>query len=175
MFLPGTGKTTCSFCRPGTNEVLFASTHLDPGAKAKQQAEIEYRVTGKERRFTWDYDEHYDIFSAQRDGSKLKQLTSSIGYDAEGAYSPDGTKIVFCSLRDAYPLDKLSPEERKQFEKDPAYFGELYIMNADGSDQKRLTNWPGYDGGPFSVLTERESYGGILMKMVCLPMSIPCG
>ena len=32
---PGTGKTTCSFCRPGTNEALFASTHLDPGAKAK--------------------------------------------------------------------------------------------------------------------------------------------
>ena len=146
---PGTGKTTCSFCRPGTNEALFASTHLDPGAKAKQQAEIEFRATGKERRFTWDYDEHYDIFSAQRDGSKLKQLTNSTGYDAEGAYSPDGTKIVFCSLRDAYPLDKLSPEERKQFEKDPAYFGEIYIMNADGSDQKRLTKSPGYDGGPF--------------------------
>jgi len=146
---PGTGKTTCSFCRPGTNDVLFASTHLDPQAKAKQQAEIEFRATGKERRFTWDYDEHYDIFSAQRDGSKLKQLTNSTGYDAEGAYSPDGTKIVFCSLRDAYPLEKLSPEERKQFEKDPAYFGEIYIMNADGSDQKRLTNSPGYDGGPF--------------------------
>ncbi len=146
---PGTGKTTCSFCRPGTNDVLFASTHLDPQAKAKQQAEIEFRATGKERRFTWDYDEHYDIFSAQRDGSNLKQLTNSTGYDAEGPYSPDGTKIVFCSLRDAYPLDKLSPEERKQFEKDPAYFGEIYIMNADGSDQKRLTNWQGYDGGPF--------------------------
>ena len=117
--------------------------------KAKQQAEFEFRATGKERRFTWDYDEHYDIFSAQRDGSKLKQLTNSTGYDAEGAYSPDGAKIVFCSLRDAYPLDKLSPAERKQFEKDPAYFGEIYIMNADGSDQKRLTNSPGYDGGPF--------------------------
>ncbi|MBM2834502.1 MAG: hypothetical protein HW406_1663 [Candidatus Brocadiaceae bacterium] len=88
---PGTGKTTCSFCRPGTNEALFASTHLDPQAKAKQQAEIEFRATGKERRFTWDYDEHYDIFSAQRDGSKLKQLTNSTGYDAEGAYSPDAT------------------------------------------------------------------------------------
>ena len=119
---PGTGKTTCSFCRPGTNEALFASTHLDPQAKAKQQAEFEFRATGKERRFTWDYDEHYDIFSAQRDGSKLKQLTNSTGYDAEGAYSPDGTKIVFCSLRDAYPLDKLSPEERKQFEKGPRIF-----------------------------------------------------
>ncbi|HHT9139123.1 MAG TPA: TolB family protein, partial [Candidatus Wunengus sp. YC60] len=118
---PGTGKTTCSFCRPGTSEVLFASTHPDPEAKKKQQAEFEFRATGKERRFTWDYDEHYDIFSTQRDGSKLKQLTNAIGYDAEGAYSPDGSKIVFCSLRDAYPLDKLSPEERRQFEKDPAY------------------------------------------------------
>ena len=146
---PGTGKTTCSFCRPGATEALFASTHLDPQAKAKQQAEFEFRATGKERRFTWDYDEYYDIFSAQRDGSKLRQLTTTPGYDAEGAYSPDGSKIVFCSLRDAYPLEKLSPEERKQFDKDPAYFGEIYIMNADGTDQKRLTNWPGYDGGPF--------------------------
>ena len=24
-------------------------------------------------------------------------------------------------------------------------------MNADGSDQKRLTDWPGYDGGPFFI------------------------
>ncbi len=146
---PGTGKTTCSFCRPGAGEVLFASTHLDPEAKAKQKAEFEFRNSGKERRFTWDYDEHYDIFSARRDGSNIKQLTNAPGYDAEGAYSPDGSKIVFCSLRDAYPLDKLSPEERKLLEKDPAYFGEIYLMNADGSGQKRLTDWPGYDGGPF--------------------------
>src|SRR5262245_6929844 len=32
---PGTGKTTCSFFRPGSDEVLFASTHLDPNAKKK--------------------------------------------------------------------------------------------------------------------------------------------
>src|SRR5687768_3035593 len=25
---PGTGKTTCGFFRPGTDDVLFASTHL---------------------------------------------------------------------------------------------------------------------------------------------------
>src|SRR2546426_8495765 len=33
---PGIGKTTCGFFRPGTDEVLFASTHLDPEAGAKQ-------------------------------------------------------------------------------------------------------------------------------------------
>src|SRR5437867_4251290 len=38
---PGVGKTTCAFFRPGTDEVLFASTHLDPEARARQKAEIE--------------------------------------------------------------------------------------------------------------------------------------
>src|SRR5712671_6270751 len=45
---PGTGKTTCAFFRPGTDEVLFASTHLDPQATAKQKAELEFRASGKE-------------------------------------------------------------------------------------------------------------------------------
>ncbi|MFQ5824615.1 MAG: M28 family peptidase [bacterium] len=146
---PGLGKTTCAYFRPGTNEVLFASTHLDPEAEAKQKEEIEFRAAGKKRRYAWDYDEHMDIFSAQRDGSNLKRLTEVLGYDAEGSYSPDGSKIVFCSLRDAYPAEKLSSEEQKRLEMDPAYFGEIYIMNADGSESRRLTHWSGYDGGPF--------------------------
>ena len=145
----GIGKTTCSFFRPKSEEVLFASTHLDPEAKAKQQAEIKFRASGKKRRFTWDYDTNYDIFSARRDGSSLQRLTDAHGYDAEGAYSPDGSKIVFCSLRDAYPIENLSPDDQKRLETNPGYFGEIYLMNADGSEQKRLTNWPGYDGGPF--------------------------
>lgn len=146
---PGTGKTTCAFFRPGTDEVLFASTHLDPETRAKQQAELDFRASGKERRYSWDYDERMDIFSARRDGSQVWQLTDSPGYDAEGAYSPDGKKIVFCSLRDAYPPSKVSPQDRKRLETDPSYFGEIYIMNADGSGQRRLTHKPGYDGGPF--------------------------
>src|SRR5688572_20988903 len=60
---PGTGKTTCAFFRPGRDEILFASTHLDPQAVAKQKAELEFRAAGKERRYAWDYDEHMDIFS----------------------------------------------------------------------------------------------------------------
>src|SRR5215471_12322019 len=30
---PGIGKTTCSFFRPGTDEIEFASTHADPKSK----------------------------------------------------------------------------------------------------------------------------------------------
>ncbi len=146
---PGLGKTTCSFFRPGADEILFASTHLDPEAAKKQRAELEFRAAGKQRRYSWDYDEQMDIFSARRDGTGLTRLTRAAGYDAEAAYSPDGRNIVFCSLRDAYPAEKLSAADRQRLETDPAYFGEIYLMNADGSDQRRLTFSPGYDGGPF--------------------------
>ncbi len=145
----GVGKTTCAFFRPGTDEVLYASTHHDAFAAAKQEEELKFRASGQERRYSWDYDEKMDIFSAHRDGSNLKQLTDAPGYDAEAAYSPDGKRIVFCSLRNAYPKSRLSPKDLKQLEVDPAYFGEIYIMNADGSNQIQLTDSPGYDGGPF--------------------------
>ena len=146
---PGVGKTTCAFFRPGTDEVLYASTHHDAFAQAKQEEELKFRASGEERRYSWDYDETMDIFSAKRDGSNLKQLTNAPGYDAEASYSPDGKRIVFCSLRDAYPISRLSAKDLKQLEVDPSYFGEIYIMNADGSNQIRLTDAPGYDGGPF--------------------------
>ncbi|HEY6226129.1 MAG TPA: M20/M25/M40 family metallo-hydrolase [Verrucomicrobiae bacterium] len=145
---PGYGKTTCAFLRPNSDEVLFASTHLDPQAKEKQKAELDFRASGKQRRYSWDYDDSMDIFVAKRDGSNIRRLTDSKGYDAEGSYSSDGKLIAFCSLRDAFERE-LSAEEKKRLETDPAYFGEIYLMNADGSNQRRLTHSPGYDGGPF--------------------------
>jgi Tol biopolymer transport system component len=146
---PGTGKTTCGFFQPGMDRVLFASTHADPEAIAKQKAELEFRASGKQRRYSWDYDASFDIFSAKQNGSDPVNLTHSPGYDAEGAFSPDGKQIVFCSLRSAFPLEKLSPNDRERYEKDAAWFGDIYIMNADGSNVRRLTTEPGYDGGPF--------------------------
>lgn len=144
---PGVGKTTCGFFRPAADEVLFASTHHDPQALAKQKAEFEFRASGKQRRYAWDYDDQMDIFSCRRDGSELKRLTDAPGYDAEGAYSRGGQKIVFCSVRDGVGDPR--------FATDPSFFGEIYIMNADGSDQRRLTSTPGYDGGPFFYSQDR--------------------
>ncbi len=75
------------------------------------------------------------------------RLTDTKGYDAEASFSPDGQWIVFASNRTGY-TDKLK-EQQKQFEVDPAWAMELYIMKADGSGVRRLTDKPGYDGGPF--------------------------
>lgn len=145
---PGLGKTTCAFFRPGSDEILFASTHLDPKSKQYQDEELAFRASGQERRYAWDYDPMMDIFAYGEQTGALRQLTTARGYDAEGAYSPDGQWIVFSSTRDAYQR-ALTPQEQKQLELDPSYFAEIYIMRADGSAQRRLTAEPGYDGGPF--------------------------
>jgi Tol biopolymer transport system component len=145
----GVGKTTCGFLRPDAQQAIFASTHLDSKAIEKQRLELGFRASGKQRRYSWDYDDSMDIFATELDGGATHRLTDAPGYDAEGSFSPDGRQIVFTSLRDAFPLGKLSPNDRKQYEVDPAHFGEIYLMNGDGSDQRRLTHAPGYDGGPF--------------------------
>jgi Tol biopolymer transport system component len=145
---PGYGKTTCAFFRQGTDQILFASTHHDPRSKALQQEEIDFRASGKERRYSWDYDPEFEIYTYAEKSKTYTRLTNARGYDAEGSYSPDGQWIVFSSMRDAFNRS-LSPTEQKQLEVDPSYFGEIYIMRADGSGQKRLTHAVGYDGGPF--------------------------
>jgi Tol biopolymer transport system component len=145
---PGYGKTTCAFFRPGHPEIMFASTHHDPASKALQQAELDFRASGQERRYAWDYDPEMSIYVYHERTGTYTRLTDTRGYDAEGAYSPDGEWIVFASTRDAYNRP-LTEQEEKQLEIDPSYFAEIYIMRADGSGQTRLTHTPGYDGGPF--------------------------
>src|SRR6185369_6675392 len=93
----------------------------------------ERRVGG---RYVWPIFRTYDIFSARPDGSDLRRLTETDGYDAEGTISPDGKKIVFTSMRDGDL--------------------ELYTMNIDGSGVNRITHAPGYDGGAFFSADSRR-------------------
>lgn len=133
---PGVGKTTCGYFHPTKERIIFASSHLDPDAKKWYADEFKLREeekqTKKRRRYVWDFDPHMEIFESNLDGSGIKRLTDSKGYDAEGSYSADGKRIVFCSNR--------SGEKNL----------ELYIMDADGKNVRKLTNAPGcYNGGPF--------------------------
>ncbi|HEY3664074.1 MAG TPA: hypothetical protein VGL24_13050 [Chthoniobacterales bacterium] len=63
---PGTGQTTCSFFQPGTDRVIFALAHGDPEAVAKQKAELDFRASGKSRRYSWDTTKNFEIYSARK-------------------------------------------------------------------------------------------------------------
>ncbi|MCF6198457.1 MAG: M28 family peptidase [Hyphomicrobiaceae bacterium] len=145
---PGYGKTTCGWIHPLQQKALFASTQDDPRSIDKQKAELKRRKAGPKRRYSWDYDENYDLQEVDFSTGRYTNLTKTRGYDAEASYSPDGRQIVFASNRSAYD-HKLSAKDKKLFAHNKSVFMELYIMNADGSNVRRLTKTPGYDGGPF--------------------------
>ena len=117
----GKGRTTCAYFTPDGKRIIYASTHLgSPDCPPAADRSAGY---------VWALYKDFDIFSANPDGTDMKRLTSSAGYDAEATISPDGKKIIFTSTRDG-DID-------------------LYEMNIDGSNPRRLTNELGYDGGAF--------------------------
>ena len=145
---PGYGKTSCGWIHPEGQKILFASTHADPEAQLKQTREMEARAEGKTRRYSWNFDEYFEIYETDHRGSYFKNLTNAPGYDAEGSWSPDGQRIVFSSNRHAY-LEEISKEEQEVFDKDRSFLVDLYLMDSNGSRVRRLTHSKGYDGGPF--------------------------
>jgi len=144
----GLGRTTCAWIHPSGTKVLYSSTHADPEAREKMKKEMDERKSGKQRRYSWNYDPAYEIYAQQLKGGERINLTNALGYDAEASYSPDGKRVAFASNRRAYG-GRMSAAERKMFEHDPASMMDIYHMNADGSGVERLTAAPGYDGGPF--------------------------
>lgn len=144
----GKGKTTCAWYHPSMTKALYSSTHLDPDLKKKAQEEFDTRKSGQKAKYSWSYDDTYDIFEVNLKTKAQKRLTTVKGYDAEASYSPDGQWILFASNRTGY-TEKLPAEDQKLFEQDPSSQMELYIMKSDGTNVKRLTNHLGYDGGPF--------------------------
>ncbi len=145
----GTGKTTCAWVHPDGKRVLFAGTQDDPARLEKQKTELDFRASGQERRYSWDYDPTYELYAWSQPKEKPMRLTDAVGYDAEASYSPDGKQIVFASNRAAYPVEQLSADLQKRFAEDPSLLIDLYIMDADGKNVRRLTDSEGYDGGPF--------------------------
>jgi TolB protein len=121
MVSTGEGRTTCSYFLPRERRILYASTHL---AAKECPPRPDYR-----RGYVWPIYPSYDIFTARPDGTDVRQLTKTQGYDAEATVSVDGKRIVFTSMRDS-DLD-------------------IYTMDTSGGHVRRLTTALGYDGGPF--------------------------
>lgn len=70
--------------------------------------------------FNSNRDQSINIFSLRIDSGEIQKLTDSSGFDLDPAWSPDGTQIVFASNRD------------------PEHGFQIYVMNADGSQQRQV-------------------------------------
>jgi Tol biopolymer transport system component len=78
---------------------------------------------------------HDDIFSINLDGSGLVNLTRHPRRDFDPVWSPDGSKIAFLSAR--------APGSRIQYFWNVPVENDLYVMDADGSNVRRLTTTGG--------------------------------
>lgn len=122
--------------------------------------------------FTSARDGDYDIYIMNVDGSDLRQLTNDPGTEGYAVISPDGTKIAFYAYDDLttwsiYVMDvdgrirqRLTKREGVRdnapvwspdgtqlvFGREHGDQGEIWVMNADGSNQKKLEGI--FGGGP---------------------------
>ena len=79
------------------------------------------------------------------DGTDVKRLTNTPGNDAHSAWSPDGLWIAFTSERGHFKDETaLHPSQRQTY-------GDLYVMRADGTDVRRLTDDQFEEGTPSCI------------------------
>jgi Tol biopolymer transport system component len=72
--------------------------------------------------FSSDRAGDFDIYTMNADGTHVARLTNDGAPERDPAWSPDGSKIAYVRLASIND-----------------WFGEIYVMNADGSDKRLLT------------------------------------
>ena len=84
--------------------------------------------------FTSFRDGDYEIYTIKSDGTQLRRLTNMPGNDAHNSWSPDGKWIAFSGARGGFK------DESILHPLNPQPYGEIYVMRADGSDVRMLTD-----------------------------------
>ena len=91
--------------------------------------------------FTSMRDGDLNLWSANVDGSHLKQLTKKLGYDGGAFFSADGKKMVW---RSHYPVDAADEKDYRDklaHELVAPMKMELWIADSDGGNAKQITNY----------------------------------
>lgn len=91
-----------------------------------------------------------DLWSAKPDGSDLKQLTNTPGYDGGAYFSSDCKSMVWRASR---PEGKALDDYKRLLKLDlvrPSSL-EIYWANADGSNPRKLTNNGAANFGPYPL------------------------
>jgi len=111
---------------------------------------------GRTIAFTSQRDGDLDIYLMNTDGSNVRRLTTTVGYDGGPFWSHDGTRIVY---RADHPA---TPEAMTQFREllgrhlvRPTRM-ELWVMNADGSNQHQITTLGGANFAPYFTPDDRR-------------------
>src|ERR1041384_4761258 len=98
--------------------------------------------------FTSQRDGDLDVYTMKTDGSGLRRLTRTLGYDGGPAYSADGKLIVYRAFHPQTAAD--STEYRgllAQHLVQPTRM-DLWVMNADGTNQHQITRLAGASFAP---------------------------
>jgi TolB protein len=111
-------------------------------------AEATLSPDGKTLVFTSLKDDDLELYTMNVDGSNIRRLTTTPGYDGGAFFSPDGKQIVY---RAWHPTgDSLQAYRALLAQRlvRPNRM-ELFVMNADGSNQRQITNLGGANFAPF--------------------------
>jgi TolB protein len=118
-------------------------------SRAGYDAEATISPDGRTVVFTSDRDGDLDIYTMNADGSNVRRLTTEPGYDGGAFFTADGTQIVYRARHTE------TPEELADFRRllarnqiRPSML-DIYIMDADGSNKRRLTNNGAANFAPF--------------------------
>jgi TolB protein len=112
-------------------------------------AEATLSPDGSKIVFTSTRDGDLDIYTMNVDGSDVRRLTTTVGYDGGPFFSPDGRLIVYRAQR---------PTTAEEVAEYKALLGaglvrptvlELWVMNADGADQRQVTSLGGANFAPY--------------------------
>jgi TolB protein len=111
-------------------------------------AEATLSPDGKTLVFTSLKDGDLDVYTMSVDGTNVRRLTTAPGYDGGAFFSPDGRQIVYRAWHPAGDSLRAYQALLTQGLVRPNRM-EIWVMNADGSDQHQITNLGGANFAPF--------------------------